>query len=79
MPAIIQLKMIQYYFPALVYRRSLTQLSCTTGLFGYSAGGNVAVLHAAKHPGSIPFVVNASGRFLRVCAAYQVYEERRIE
>jgi hypothetical protein len=32
-------------------------------LFGYSAGGNVCILHAAQHPGVVPFVVNCSGRF----------------
>ncbi len=32
-------------------------------LFGYSAGGNVCILHAAQHPGAVPFVVNCSGRF----------------
>jgi len=32
-------------------------------IFGYSAGGNVAIMHAAFHPGAVPFIVNASGRF----------------
>ena len=25
-------------------------------IFGYSAGGNVAVMYASKHPGRIPFI-----------------------
>jgi dienelactone hydrolase len=31
-------------------------------IFGYSAGGNVAVLYAAKHPGHVPFITSHSAR-----------------
>lgn len=32
-------------------------------IFGYSAGGNVAIMYVAKHPHKIPFVTVHSGRF----------------
>ena len=48
-------------------------------IFGYSAGGNVAVMYAAKHPGHVPFVTVHSSRFTMdgIRATLQPHEVRQ--
>ena len=58
----LSLRLPSFVKAALVFlsREHQLQPHC---LFGYSAGGNVAILHASQNPGAVPYIVNCSGRF----------------